>query len=62
MCIACQPEEPRMLHQVDETVGFAEDEESLDALVSDERDEGHFVEDMTAEDNAMKAEGQPRVC
>ena len=47
--------------QVEETVGFAEDEEATDALVSDERDEGSFVDDTAAEDSAVGAEGQPWV-
>ena len=47
--------------QVEETVGFAEDEEATDALVSDERDEGSIVDDAAAEDSAVGAEGQPWV-
>ena len=47
--------------QVEETVGFAEDEEATDALVSDERDEGSLVDDAAAEDSAVGAEGQPWV-
>ena len=42
-------------------MGFAEDEEATDALVSDERDEGSVVDDAAAEDSAVGAEGQPWV-
>ena len=42
-------------------MGFAEDEEARDALVSDARDEGTIVDDAAAEDSAVGAEGQPWV-
>ena len=42
-------------------MGFADDEEATDALVSDERDEGRWVHEATAEDSAVRAVGQPWV-
>ena len=49
--------------QVEETVGFADGEDPSDALVSDKRDGGLYVEDEPTvdEDSAMRAEGQPKV-
>ena len=47
--------------QVEESVGFADDEEATDALVSDERNEGRAVDDAAAEDSAVGAESQPWV-
>lgn len=46
--------------QVDETVGFADDEDPSDGLVSDRRDEGLYLEEPE-KDSAVMAEGLPKV-
>ncbi len=46
--------------QVDETIGFADDEDPSDGLVSDRRDEGLYLDDVLEKDGAM-VEGQPKV-
>lgn len=48
---------------MEETVGFADGEDPSDALVSDKRDEGLYMEDKPTleEDSAIRAEGQPKV-
>ena len=45
--------------QVDETIGFADDEDPSDGLVSDRRDEGLYLEDPE-KDSAVMAEGLPK--
>ena len=44
--------------QVDETVGFADDEDPSDGLVSDRRDEGLYLDEL---EGAVSAEGLPKV-
>ena len=44
--------------QVDETVGFADDEDPSDGLVSDRRDEGLYLDEP---EGAVSAEGLPKV-
>ncbi len=46
--------------QVDETIGFADDEDPSDGLVSDRRDEGAYLEEPDKE-SAVMAEGLPKV-
>ena len=46
--------------QVDETIGFADDEDPSDGLVSDRRDEGAYL-DEPDKDSAVMAEGLPKV-
>ena len=45
--------------QVDETIGFADDEDPSAGLVSDRRDEGLYLEDLE-KDSAVMAEGLPK--
>ena len=45
---------------MDETIGFADDEDPSDGLVSDRRDEGMYLED-SEKDSAVMAEGLPKV-